>query len=146
MCFLKTSGHVGVAGGRSGVSRPIDVGQSTVEFALVVALFLQLIFGILALSQLAFVYGALTNAAREGARYGIVDPTNVSGIVNRVISTSGAVAIGAGNVTVTCSRSPCARGDLLQVTVACPYQSPIPWLIPVLTLRTSATMAVEVGD
>ena len=48
-------------------------GQSLVEFALVLPLFLLLVFGILDLGLAVFSYNSITNAAREGARLAIVN-------------------------------------------------------------------------
>ncbi|MEO8274098.1 MAG: TadE family protein [Chloroflexota bacterium] len=60
--------------------RPRSRGQSLVEFALVLPLFLLLVFGILDLGLAVYSYNSITNAAREGARLAIVnqDATNVT--------------------------------------------------------------------
>jgi Flp pilus assembly protein TadG len=51
-------------------------GQDLVEFALVVPILLLLLFGILEMGRLVFTYNTLANAAREGARFGIVHPSS----------------------------------------------------------------------
>ena len=48
-------------------------GQSLVEFALVLPLFLVLVMGVCDLGLAVFSYNAVTNAAREGARLAIVN-------------------------------------------------------------------------
>lgn len=48
-------------------------GQSLVEFALVVPLFLLLLFGLFDLGRGVFAYNAIQNAAREAVRLAIVD-------------------------------------------------------------------------
>ena len=55
-------------------------GQSLVEFALVLPLFLVLVMGIADLGLAVFSYNSITNAAREGARLAIVnqDTTKVA--------------------------------------------------------------------
>ena len=55
-------------------------GQSLVEFALVLPLFLVLVMGIVDLGLSVFAYNSITNAAREGARLAIVnqDPAKVT--------------------------------------------------------------------
>ena len=53
------------------------------EFALVLPLLLLLIVGIIEFGYILTVYTSLFNAAREGARFGVVNPANVSGIVAR---------------------------------------------------------------
>jgi len=53
--------------------RPRPRGQSLVEFALVLPLFLVLIMGVVDLGLGVFAYNSITNAAREGARLAIVN-------------------------------------------------------------------------
>ena len=53
--------------------RPRSRGQSLVEFALVLPLFLLLVMGIMDLGLAVFSYNSITNAAREGARLAIVN-------------------------------------------------------------------------
>jgi len=57
-----------------------ESGQGLVEFALVLPALLLTIMGIADFGRLFAVYSNLFNAAREGARYGVVDPKNVPGI------------------------------------------------------------------
>lgn len=57
-------------------------GQSLVEFALVLPLFLLLFFAIVDMGRAVFVYNSVTNAAREGARLAIVNQDTTS-ITNR---------------------------------------------------------------
>jgi len=47
-------------------------GQALVEFALVIPLFLLVIFGLVDLGRAVFVNNSLAEAARDGARYGSV--------------------------------------------------------------------------
>lgn len=47
-------------------------GSNIVEFALILPPFLLLIFGLIDLGRGVYLYNAVANAAREGARYGIV--------------------------------------------------------------------------
>lgn len=49
-----------------------QTGQALVEFALVVPLLFILIFGIIEFGVLLYDKAVITNASREGARYGIV--------------------------------------------------------------------------
>jgi Flp pilus assembly protein TadG len=52
-----------------------DRGQSAVEFALVIPIFLLMVFGILDLGRAVYAYSTLNNAAREAARLAILDQT-----------------------------------------------------------------------
>ena len=45
-------------------------GQGAVEFALVAPVLFLIVFGMIEVGRLLFIYGAVTNAAREAARYG----------------------------------------------------------------------------
>lgn len=55
-------------------------GQALVEYALLLPIFLLLAMGILDLGRTVYFYSAINNAAREGARYGVINPTDVAGI------------------------------------------------------------------
>lgn len=48
-------------------------GQSLVEFALVLPIFLMLVFGLIDTGRFVFMHSALSQAAREGARLGAVE-------------------------------------------------------------------------
>lgn len=48
-------------------------GQALVEFALVIPIFLLILVGLFDLGSAVFSYNSITNAAREGARLGIVN-------------------------------------------------------------------------
>src|SRR4030042_7137282 len=47
-----------------------EFAQTMVEFALVFPLILVVTYGIIEFGRMIFIYSAVTNAAREGARYG----------------------------------------------------------------------------
>ena len=64
----------------AGLNRRRELGQGMVEFALVLPALLLTIMGIADFGRLFAVYSNLFNAAREGARYGVVNPKNVPGI------------------------------------------------------------------
>ena len=57
-----------------------SVGQSLVEFALVLPILLLMLMGILDFGRAIFAYNSLANAARDGARLAIVDQTAVGGV------------------------------------------------------------------
>ena len=54
-----------------------EAGQDLVEFAMILPLFLLLSLGVIESSLLFFQYSAIANAAREGARAGIVMPNQM---------------------------------------------------------------------
>jgi Flp pilus assembly protein TadG len=55
-------------------------GQELVEYALALPVMLLLLMSILDLGRVVYVYSALNNSVREGARYGIIQPTDALGI------------------------------------------------------------------
>lgn len=73
-------------------------GQAMVEFALVIPIFLLMIFGILDLGRAVYAYSTLNNAAREGARVALVDQT-LSHI--QTIASGHAVGLGIAATDVT---------------------------------------------
>jgi len=61
-------------------SRRRERGQALVEFALVLPLLLLLLLGIAEFAVVMLSYNTLADAARQGARYGIVHPGDVAAI------------------------------------------------------------------
>jgi len=59
-------------------------GQGLVEFAMVLPVLLLVVMGIIEFGYDFTVYSGLFNAAREGARYGITHPKDVTGVVQAV--------------------------------------------------------------
>ena len=57
-------------------------GQGFVEFALILPVLLLLLLGIIEFGYVFAAYSGMFNAAREGTRYGVVNPRDVSGIVD----------------------------------------------------------------
>lgn len=51
-------------------------GATLVEFAFVAVLFVMVMFGILEFCLIVYTYNIVENAAREGARYGVVNVTD----------------------------------------------------------------------
>lgn len=60
-----------------------NLGQGLVEFALILPVLLLVMLGIIEFGYVFTVYSGMFNAAREGARYGVVQPRDVAGIINR---------------------------------------------------------------
>lgn len=87
-------------------SQQSDRGQGLVEFALILTLLLLFIMGILDFGRAFLLYTSLFNAAREGARWGTVNPWNPSGVVNRTLQYVALVDPNEVSVTVQCDRGP----------------------------------------
>ena len=69
--------------GRSTYARRKERGQELVEFALILPLLLLLLVGIFEFGYVVFVQNTLSNAVREGARYGAVKPAETEKITER---------------------------------------------------------------
>lgn len=82
------------------MSKRYSHGQSLVEFALLLPLFMLIILGIFDFGRVIYAYSALHNAAREGARYGAVHPCDDVGIEN--MAQNMAAGLGEG-ITVNSS-------------------------------------------
>ena len=53
------------------------------EYALIVPILLMLVLGTIDIANIVFSYDTISNAAREGARYGVIHPTDQAGIASR---------------------------------------------------------------
>lgn len=127
---------------RSGSSLPrrVNRGQSLVEFALVLPLVLGLLMITFDAGRLMFIYSVVSNAAKEGARAGVV----ISATDDRIRA---AVTSSTLNLAPTVNISPTGnrnQGDMLEVTVSYTFQ-PAPYLYtgPGIPLSGTARMRVE---
>jgi len=94
-------------------------GTIAIEFALILPVLVLLLFGIVEFSLLLFNKQILTNASREGARYGIVGGTDIVAKVNEYCDGN-LITFGSGTVVVTPAANVPAEG-YLTVTVTFPY-------------------------
>jgi Flp pilus assembly protein TadG len=139
-------------------------GQGAVEFALIAPVLFLLVFGMIEVGRLLFIYGAITNAAREAARYGSatgVNDNNVAryndcdGIRNAAISMGflsdlqpGDITIefdtGPGTTRTAASCSPATNdvhtGSRIVVTVNGVFDSVVP-IVPLQGLVLTSTSA-----
>ena len=128
------------------------MGQSLVEFALALPIFLLLVFGLVDLGRGFYYYNLLANLAREGTRYAIVDPNNTSAITAAVSNA----AVGLDDLSTLTTQvitdgtsTGYTRGSPITVTVAYSMYAITPMIgafIPNgLGLRAKSTMLIE-GD
>jgi Flp pilus assembly protein TadG len=79
--------------------RNLQKGQTLLEFALAVMLFLTLLFGIIELGRALWTWNTIVQATRAGARFAITsDPTNDTAIKNWVVYSN---AAGTGDPVLT---------------------------------------------
>jgi len=76
-----------------------NAGQELLEYAITLPIFLLIIFGIFDLGRVVFYASTLQNAAREGARYGIVNPHDTANVIDRVKQRS--LGLDPNDITVT---------------------------------------------
>jgi Flp pilus assembly protein TadG len=62
------------------VKRERQRGQDLLEYALALPIVLLMLMSILDLGRVVYVYSSLHNSVRDGARYGIISPTDALGI------------------------------------------------------------------
>ena len=74
-------------------------GQSLVEFALILPIFVLLLVGIFDVGRAVYAFNTINNAARQGARLAIVDQTPTH-IENITIEDAVSLGIGADDVDV----------------------------------------------
>jgi Flp pilus assembly protein TadG len=100
-------------------------GVNIVEFALVVPVFLAFVFGLTELGRAVWYYNTLSNAAREGARYGIVIDQNLyRGSNNGVAPGTYTASSYSGTSTIAGRAGGMAGGlDLSQLTVTVTLKS-----------------------
>jgi Flp pilus assembly protein TadG len=99
-------------------------GAAAVEFAIVLPLLMLILFGIIEFGLILYNQEVITNASREGARFGIVIGTprpstgQIQGVVNTYLTNSG---LNVGNATVNVAGAQGASGSDLTVSVVYPY-------------------------
>lgn len=118
-------------------------GSNIVELALTLPVLLWILIGILDMGRAVFAQNMISNAAREGARYGSVDPSDTAGITQRVNDT--ALGLDPANLAVG------VDATLVTVTVTVTYTfTPVTPMIGdaigaggTLTINARSTMNLE---
>lgn len=130
-------------------------GQALVEFAIVLPVFFLVVAGMFDFGLGIYSDLTLVNAAREGARLGVIDPGNTSAIENRVREMAGNLDSSKLKVTVACERpsggsfTACTSpmwlpGDATKVTVDYDYTVFFPVLFGTeIPLSSESKMRIE---
>lgn len=123
--------------------RKSEKGQSLVEFALVLPVFLLILFGIIEFGRIWMTVNVITGAAREGARVAAVTAPDASRVRSTVQSVLTATNVGGATISVSGPSS----GNQVSVTVSVNYTTITGSLIPGLgsnvQLSRTATMRWE---
>lgn len=118
-------------------------GQSLVEFALILPVFLMIFIGVFDAGRAIYAYSTVTNAARAGARVAIVNQ-DANAIRQAAIEDS--VGLGLTNADITLTPCPLIQGGCLYgVTVTYPYTTVTPFIGDIFrpVISSTATMPVE---
>jgi Flp pilus assembly protein TadG len=130
-------------------------GQALVEFTLILPVFFLLVAGMVDFGLGVYSDLTLVNAAREGARLGVIDPGDTTAIEERVRAMSGGLDGSKLNVTIACERATggsfaaCTDpqwqpGDATRVTVDYEYTMFFPLLFGTeIPLSSEAKMRIE---
>ena len=129
--------------------------------ALITPVLILLLLGAADLGRAFYAYTAITNAAREGARYGASNPGNSSGIVARVQNevANSQLTIPSGGISTACSTytsgsytkggnvscSSAVNGDYITVNINYTFNFISGYILGVgsITLSSNATMAIR---
>lgn len=89
---------------RKAVGDRSERGASAVEFALVVPIFIMLVFGIISFGMVFAQELALSNGARQAARFGVVDGRTCAQVATEAKNASESLGMVAADVTVEVKR------------------------------------------
>ncbi len=129
-------------------------GVALVEFAFILPAFFLILFSIVDFGRAYSASVTLTNAVREGARYGVTNPTDSSGIVAKVQNAAGPYNTRSLSVpSPTCNAS-CTSGQSVVVTsnYSFAFITPLAAIAHLIsggtipstfTITNSATMRIE---
>ncbi|MEI6207934.1 MAG: TadE/TadG family type IV pilus assembly protein [Desulfuromonadales bacterium] len=130
------------------IAKAAEKGQALVEFALILPLLLLLLFGIIEFGRAFFQKNMTINAAREGARFAVVQTTWDVGKI-KLAATNPIVpeSLKIGSTVLVVPQSRPASGGPVKVTVNTTFRTLFPkWLVPLqnyTNISASATMRYE---
>ena len=126
-------------------------GTSTLEFLVVLPTLLLIFLSSLELSRAWLTANVATNAAREGARVGVVTPPpdpaspsfNNAPALARIGEVLSAANLTAASVSVTCSAAACPPDSQVQASVTINFQTVVPLFLPILGTPSSPLVLQE---
>ncbi len=126
------------------LSRRAASGQTLVEFSLTLMLMATIVMMVLDMGRAVYYYSALHNSAREGARYGSVNPGDTAGIIQA--SHGMTVGLNPDDIDVTVVET--SDGKIV-VSVDYDFQAATPLLATItgsdtISLHSEARMHIEV--
>jgi hypothetical protein len=144
-----------VSRAHAGTGQARQRGQTLAEFALILLVLVLVVLGVIDFGRAVYARNVIANAAREGARVGVIDPENTAAISDTV-ATHLAAALGGEPSEVTVIypytvTSPFTDSQNVRVEVSYRFH-PVTFLIGSIidggtgagiTLRARSTMRVE---
>ena len=125
-----------------GSSRKSRRGAAVVEFALVVPVFILLVFGMIEFGRAVMVQQVLVNASREGARQAVLDGSTLPEVQERIDVYLAASSINGATTTVSPDPQTAAFGQPVTVTISVPFENvswlPVPQYIGGTTLTATS--------
>lgn len=120
-----------------------ESGQATVEFALCLTVFLMIVFGTVDFGRALFLKTELDNAVREGARYGKMHPTAISGVQARVVNFAGDTGLTTSGVSVSCAGG-CVTGGTMTVSATVSFSAITQNLLGLPSFSLGARAVVDI--
>lgn len=113
-----------------------ESGQELIEFAILLPLLLLIAFGVLDLGRIFHAAITITNASREGARYGTFYPADAAGIIAaaQAEAQNSGIDLTSSPIIVECPEG-CGSGLPLRVTVQYDFQLIMGLVFPDTTLQ-----------
>ncbi len=126
------------------------------EFALILPVLLLMTVGVFEFGRAFYAYNAIANAARESARYGVINPSDSTTIINRGINAAVGLGLTPSNFTVECidddnnvsitfcnaNKQSTGYTNRIRVTIGYDFSAVLP-LIPSFNMKRAATMRIE---
>jgi Flp pilus assembly protein TadG len=128
-------------------------GQTLVEFALILPIFILVLVGIFDMGRAVYAYNTISNAAREAVRLAIVDQ-NTTAVTDEAIGRASGLGLTAPDITVAfktadlagdCS-APYGVGCVAVVTVEYEYNAATPIignLVGTIEMSATSRQAIE---
>ena len=115
------------------MKRQNEHGAVAAEFAILLPVLLLIVFGTIEFGMMMYGREVVTNATREGARYGIINQTPpVTSGQMITLATTYLTGTGVSPASVTFSAPACCGTTGTPVTLAATYR--YPWLIPYIPM------------
>ena len=131
-------------------------GAAVVEFALVVPVFILLVFGMVEFGRAVMVQQVLVNASREGARQAVLDGSTVEEVESRIDGYLSASTIDGASIeyevngAIVGNPGVAQFGDAVTVRISVPFDNvsflPVPRYIGGTTLTASSIMRRETSN